>query len=180
MNKGTPNCLTEQHMMLFEMVTQWFAQHEVLIHEITATVSGSDATSIKLLTRGLAFTVKRDALFNLLRQRAVQLDRIDQVRRHLQILNTFAPLCNDIAHSAWIEVKSETSIQPAWLSHGPLTAIKAVHDIDEHSKHFIEDSQDKITYTLDELTRIVENLEMNYTRFQGYVTKVGLVSSNSV
>jgi len=55
-----------------------------------------------------------------------------------------------------------------------------VHDIDEHSKHFIEDNQDKITYTLDELKRIVEKLEMNYARFQEYVTKVGLVSSNSV
>ena len=83
MNKGTPNCLAEEHLMLFGMVIQWFARHEVLMHEIMGTVSGSDATSIKLLTRGLSFTVKRDALFNLLRHRAVPLDRIDQVRKYL-------------------------------------------------------------------------------------------------
>ncbi len=75
---------------------------------------------------------------------------------------------------------SENSIQPARLSYGPLTAIKVVHDIDEHSKHFIEDDQDKVIYALDELKQIVENLEMNYTRLQEYVTKVGLVSSNAV
>ena len=51
---------------------------------------------------------------------------------------------------------SENSIQPARLSYGPLTAIKVVHDIDEHSKHFIEDDQDKVIYALDELKQIVE------------------------
>ena len=165
--------------MLFGMVIQWFARHEVLMHEIMGTVSGSDATSIKLLTRGLSFTVKRDALFNLLRHRAVPLDRIDQVRKYLEILHTFTPLCNDIAHSAWIETKPDNSIQPAWLSHGPLTAIKAVHDIDEHSKYFIENDQDKNTYTIHELKEIVENLEMNYTQFRKYLTEVGFVSSNA-
>jgi hypothetical protein len=180
MNKGKPNCLTEEHLMLFGMVIQWFARHEVLMHKIMGAVSGSDATSIKLLTRGLSFSVKRDALFNLLRHRAVPLDRIAQVQKYLQMLHTLTPLCNDIAHSAWIEGKPENSTQPAWLSHGPLTAIKAVHDIDEHSKHFIEDQQDKVTYTLDELKEIVENLEMNYARFQKYVTEVGFVPSNAV
>jgi prephenate dehydratase len=63
--------------------------------------------------------------------------------------------------------------------HGPLTAIKAVHDIDEHSKYFIENDQDKNTYTFHELKEIVENLEMNYTRFQKYLTEVGFVSSNA-
>jgi hypothetical protein len=70
---------------------------------------------------------------------------IDQVRKYLEILHTFTPLYNDIAHSAWIETKPDNSIQPAWLSHGPLTAIKAVHDTDEHSKYFIENDQDKNT-----------------------------------
>jgi hypothetical protein len=180
MNSGTPNCLTEEHLMLFGMVIQWFAQHETLMDKIVGTVSGSDATSIKLLTGGLSLTVKRDALFNLLRHRAVPLDRIDQVRRYLEILHTFSPLRNDIAHSTWIEGTPANSIRPAWLSHGPLTAIKAVHDIDEHSKHFIEDHQDKVTYTLDELKQIVGNLEMNYARFQKYVAEVGFMSSNAV
>ena len=165
--------------MLFGMITQWFARYELLIHKMIATVSGSDATSIKLLTRGLSFAVKRDALFDLLRHRAVPLDRIDQVQKYLQILHTFTPLCNDIAHSAWIEVKPETSIRPAWLSHKLPTTIKAVHDIDGQSQLFVEDDQDRATYTLDELKKIVENLEMNYTIFHAYVREVGLVSSDA-
>ena len=48
MDKETPNCLTEEHLMLFGMITQWFARYELLIHKIIATVSGSDATSITL------------------------------------------------------------------------------------------------------------------------------------
>ena len=59
------------------------------------------------------------------------------------------------------------------------TTIKAVHDIDELSQFFVEDDQDKATYTLDELKKIVENLEMNYTLFQTYVREVGLVSSDA-
>ena len=172
MNKRTLGCLTEEHLMLFGMITQWFARHEVLVHQIMGIVSRSDATSMKLLTNGLSFNVKRDALFNLLRHRAVPLDRIDQVRRYLEILNTFTPLRSDIAHSGWIEAKSANSTQPAWLSHGPVAAIKAVHDIDEHAKTFIEDYQDQVTYTLDELNEVVDNLEVNYTRFRAYVTEI--------
>lgn len=165
--------------MLFGMIIQWFARHEVLMHEIMGAVSGADATSIKLLTTGLSFAVKRDALFNLLRHRSIPLDRIDQVQRYLEILHTFTPLRNDIAHSAWIEAKSENSIQPSWLSHGLMAAVKPVHDISEPSKHFIEDYQDKIRYTLDDLKGIVENLKINCAHFQEYVTEVGFVSSNT-
>ncbi len=37
MSKGTPDCLTEQHLILFGKIIQWFARHEVLMEEIMAT-----------------------------------------------------------------------------------------------------------------------------------------------
>ena len=84
MTKVTSNCITDQHLILFGALIQWFAQHEVLMQKIMATVSGADVTSIKLLTSGLGFTEKRDALFNLLRHRAVPLDQIDHIQSYLE------------------------------------------------------------------------------------------------
>ena len=92
------------------------------MQKIMATVSGADVTSIKLLTSGLGFTEKRDALFNLLRHRAVPLDQIDPIQSYLEALQTFTPLRNDITHSVWIEGKPQNSIWPVWLKAGPLTA----------------------------------------------------------
>jgi hypothetical protein len=178
MNKRTLDYLSEEHLMLFGAIIQWFARHEILMHEIMGAVSGSDATSMKLLTNGLSFTVKRDALFNLLRHRAVPLDRVDQVRRHLEILHTFTPLRDDILHSAWVGGKSANSIRPAWLSHGAVAAIKPVHDIGEHSKAFIEDYNDDVTYTLNDLKDIADNLEVNYARFREYVREIWPVSGS--
>jgi len=180
MSKGTQDCLTEQHLILFGKIIQWFARHEVLIEEIMATVSGADATSIKLLTSGLCFTEKRDALFNLLRHRAVPLDQIDQIQSYLEVLHTFTPLRDDITHSVWIEGKPQNSIWPAWLKAGPRTAIKPLHDLGDDTKDFIEDDEDKVTYTLDNLKETVGTLEMNYVEFQEFTAGIGLISSNAV
>ena len=180
MDKGTPDCITDQHLMLFGAVIQWFARHEVLMEEIMASLSGADATSIKLLTSGLNFTEKRDALFNLLSHRAVPLDQIDRMQRYLVVLRTFTPLRNDIAHSAWIKGKPDNLISPAWLSHGSLKAVKPEHEIGEQAKVFIEHYEDQVTYTLDNLKETVERLEINYVGFQEYAAGIGLLSSNAV
>jgi hypothetical protein len=147
------------------------------VEEIMATISGADVTSIKLLTTDLNFTKKREALFNLLRHRAVPLDQVEQIRSHLLILQVFTPLRDDIVHSVWIEGKPQNSIWPVWLSHGPLTAIKPWHDLDKHAKEFVENDEDQVTYTVDNLQEIVENLEGNYAPFQQYAIEVGLVRS---
>jgi hypothetical protein len=70
---ATPDCLTEQHLLLFGAIIQWFARHELLMQDIMATVAGSDTAAIMLLTRGLDFEGKRQALLDLLRHRAVPL-----------------------------------------------------------------------------------------------------------
>ena len=142
------------------------------MQKIMATVSGADVTSIKLLTSGLGFTEKRDALFNLLRHRAVPLDQIDHIQSYLEALQTFTPLRNDITHSVWIGGKPQNSIWPVWLKAGPLT------DIGGGTKYFIEDEEDKVTYTLDKLREIVGTLERNYVNFQEYAA--GIISSNAV
>jgi hypothetical protein len=177
MSNGTPDCIDDQHLLLFGRVVHCFARHEALMQEIIAAVSGADVASIKLLTRSLSFTEKREALFNLLRHRAVPLDQIDQIQGYLRVLKTFTPLRDDIAHSVWIEGKPSNLIWPNWLTAGPLTAIKPVQDIGQGKDDFIEDDADKVTYTLDELKGNVETLETNYVRFREYAAGIGLASN---
>jgi hypothetical protein len=175
MSQGTKDHITDQHLVLFGSIVQCFAHHELLIQEIMATVSGADVTSIRLLTSGLSFTEKWSALFNLLRHRAVPFDQVDQIRRYLQMPRTYTALRDDITHSTWIEGVPRNAIQPLWLTHGPMTALKPVHDIAKGSKEFIEEYEDQITYTLDDLTEISENLAVNCAELRDYITKVDLV-----
>jgi hypothetical protein len=180
MNQPPSTAITEQHLMLFGTVTQCFAQHEALMLEIMAAVSGADVTSIRLLTYALNFNQRRDALFNLLRHRAVPIDQIDQIRNYLQILQTYNALRHDIAHATWIDGKPKNSIRPLWLSHGQVAAIKPVHDTDGHTKPFIEDDDDRATYTLDDLREIGVNLTTNRAEFHDYLVKVNLMAIPTV
>jgi hypothetical protein len=148
------------------------------MQEIMATISGADVTSIRLLTTGFNFPEKQEALFNLLRHRVVPIDQIDQIRNYLQMPHTYLSLRNDIVHSTWTDALPLNAVRPLWLTHGQMGALKPVHDIDKGSKEFIEDYQDKVTYTLDDLREISESLAMNYTGFRDYITKVNLISSH--
>jgi hypothetical protein len=178
MSQATREHVIDQHLVLFGRIVQIYARYEVLIQEIMAAVSGADVTSIRLLTSGLNFTERQDALFNLLSHRAVPIDQIDQVRNYLQMPRTYTPLRNDITHSTWTEGPSQTTIRPLWLSHGPLSALKPVHDVGHGSREFIETYDDQVTYTLDDLREIGENLAVNYAGFRDYLTKVGLITSH--
>jgi len=53
-----------------------------------------------------------------------------------------------------------------------------VHDIGHGNREFIENYDDKVTYTLDDLREIAENLAMNYAGFRDYITKAGLITSH--
>jgi hypothetical protein len=149
------------------------------MQEIMATISGADVTSIRLLTTGFNFPEKQEALFNLLRHRVVPIDQIDQIRNYLQMPHTYLSLRNDIVHSTWTDALPQNTVRPLWLTHGPLSALKPVHDIAKGSKEFIEDYQDTVTYTLEDLREISENLAMNYAEFRDYIAKVRLASSHS-
>lgn len=177
MSKAAPGNITEQHLLLFGAIIQCFARYEVLMQEIMATVSGADATSVKLLTTSLSFAEKREALFRLLCHRAVPSDQTDQIRSYLRIPSTFMSLRDDIAHSVWTEGNPQGSIWPAWLSHGSLTAVKPLHDIGGQTKAFVEDDSDKTTYTLDDLREISQRLAVTHSGLEAYAIGVGLARS---
>jgi hypothetical protein len=156
--------LTEQHLLLFGTIVQWFARYEVLMQEIMAAVSGADITSIKLLTVSIGFTAKRDALFRLLRHRAVPHDQVDQIQSYFQVIDTFVTLRNDIVHSAWVRGAPQNSIWPLWLTHGPLSAVTPLRDT----------AVGNTTYSLDDLIEISRNIAVNHANLRAYVVGLGL------
>lgn len=172
----TLGCLSEQHLLLFGAIIQWFAQYELLIQEVMATVAGADSASVILLTRSLDFSGKRLALLDLLRHWTIPLDQFDRVNGYLMIPHTFTPLWNDIAHSRWIPGESSSWIQPDWILCPP-ARVRALHyDPAAPSENFVERDEDKVAYSLDDLGEIVETLAGNYERFSNYLHEVELIS----
>jgi len=172
----TPSeCITERHLTLFGTIVRWFAQYEVLIQQIIATIIGSHLTDVMLLTKTLTTGEKRIALLGLLRHHGIPLDRFDAVNKYLIVLETFSFLVSDIKHSAWVAGKASRSIQPDWILK-PKPTIKPVRSgEDGRSPGVLEDYEDKVEYTLEELIEIVETLRGNYQSFSAYCRSVGLL-----
>ncbi len=174
MTNALQNYLTEQHLLLFGTIVQWFARYELLMEEIMATVTGAESSSIVLLTRGLAFEGKRRTLFDLLRHRKVPLDQYDMVERYLMIPHTLTPLRNDIVHSTWVAGPASNSIQPEWILRLP-PSVRPLH-----GEVFVERGEDRMAYSLDDLGEAVERLAANYELFLDYLREAGLVPLNDL
>ena len=175
MKKVVLDCLTERHLLLFGTIVQWFARYELLMQEVMATVSGSDSACVMLLTRSLDFGGKRHALLDLLRHRMIPLDQFDRVNAFLIIPHTLTPLRNDIAHSAWISAPSPNSIQPDWILRLPRSVEPLRDNPDAPSKNLVESDEDRVSYSVDDLSEIVENLATNHAQFSNYLHEVGLI-----
>ena len=163
-------CLTEHHLQLFGAIIQWFARYEWLMQELIATVAGSDSGSVMLLMRSLDFSGKRQALFDLLRHRGVPLDRYDRINAYLMVPYTFTPLRDEIAHSTWIPARSPASIQPDWILRVPPSIRPFRGD------GLVKREDDKVNYSVQELSETVDTLAANYELFFAYVKEIGLVS----
>jgi hypothetical protein len=176
MTTAIPECLTERHLLLFGTIIQWFARYELRMQEIMAMVAGSDPACVMLLTRGLDFSGKRQALLDLLRHREIPLDQFDRVCAWLMVPHTLTPLRNDIAHSTWIPGRSPHSIQPDWILR-PLPSVRPLRD-DPHApaEGFVKHDRDDVAYTLADLDEIVENLAANYQQLSDYLLEIGLIA----
>jgi len=168
-------CLTERHFTLFGTIVHWMARHEVLIERIAAHVIGSQSSDVMLLTRDLTQGEKRLALLSLLRHRTVPYDQVDAISGYLQIPETFRALAGDILHSTWVAGRSSSSIQPDWILR-PKPTVKPVHSgADGRAEDFLEDYDDQVEYSLDQLAETAKTLRENYQLFFAYCRSVGLV-----
>ncbi len=159
MKRTGEDCLTEKHLALFGAIVRWFARYELLMLDLTAAVAGSDASAVMILTRNLDFNGKRLALLDLLRDRAVPLDRYDRICNFLTVPNTFLSLRNDIAHAAWVHAPAPQSIQPVWIFRRQ-PGVKPMHG---------ERDGDKLDYTLETFAEAVATLASNYESFLAYL-----------
>ncbi|MGO4871027.1 MAG: hypothetical protein ACLPGW_10520 [Roseiarcus sp.] len=174
MKNVTLDCLTPRHLQLFGTIMQWFARYELLMQDVMATVAGSDSAAVMLLTRRLDFADKRRVLLDLLRHRPVPMDQFDRVRAYLVIPHNLTPLRNNIAHAAWKPGLAPTGVQPNWILRIP-PSVKPSRDDSTRPGTYVEDNEDHIEYTLDDLGQIVESLAGNYTLFLAYLKGVDLV-----
>ena len=169
------DCLTERHLLLFGTIIQWFARYERLMLEISAKVAGSDYAAVMLLTRGLDFEGKRQALLDLLRHRAVPLDQYDRVCEYLDIPHGLTRLRNDIAHSTWTSVRYSNWIQPDWILRPPPRVKAWRNDSTVSGGEFVEEEDDKIGYTIDDLDEVARTLSANHESFVNYLHEVRLI-----
>ncbi len=174
MKNATSNCLTPRHLQLFGTVVQWFAHYELLMQDVMATVAGCDAAAVMLLTRGHDFAAKRQILLDLLRHRPVPLDQFDRIRDYLVMPDNLTPLRDNIMHSAWKPGVTATGVQPNWILRIP-RSVRPARGAPTVSGTYVEDDQDRIEYTLDDLLLVVESLAGNYALFQAYLRQVDLV-----
>jgi hypothetical protein len=173
MTSPTPDCLTARHLELFGTIVQWFAHYELLVQDVMAAIAGADAAAIMLLTRRLDFAEKRRALLDLMRHRPIPMDQSDRIHDFLAIPDKLTGLRNDIAHSAWIPGAVATGVQPNWVLRIPSSVKPSRGDAAIYGS-YVEDPQEEVEYTLDDLSQIAATLAGNYALFLSYLQEKSL------
>jgi len=175
MRKSNQDCLTDRHLLLFGTIIHWFARYELLMQNMMAAVARTDAASVMLLTRGLDFSGKLRALLDLLRHKTIPLDQFDRISELLMIPHTLTLLRNDIAHSGWIPHKIGNWIQPDWILHFPPSVKPLRADLNVPTPTFTELDQDKVGYSVDELSEVASRLAATYAQLSDYVREIHLI-----
>lgn len=178
MTTPTLKGLTPRHLELFGAIVQWFAHYELLIQDAMATLARSDAAAVMLLTRQFDFAEKRQALLDLLRHRPGPIEQFDRIRDYLVIPDNLTSLRDNIAHSSWKPGLLASGVQPNWILRIP-RSIKPSRGDPKASGSYIEDDQDRIEYTIEDLSLIVDNLAENYALFAAYLHDVGLLPARN-
>jgi hypothetical protein len=174
MSNTNSSCLTERHLILFGTISQAFLRHELLMQEIMATVMGSDADSVMILTDSLTFDEKHHALLTLLLDWRVPVRYINMIRAYFLIPETLDSLRDDIEHSAWTAGPTSGSIIPGSTRQRPLENTKAEA---QWIKDFERCGHIEVRgYDLDFLAEAAEKLHQNYEAFEAYVREVGLIN----
>jgi hypothetical protein len=173
MTNAIYGCLTERHLTLFGTIAQGFLRHELLMQEIMATVIGSDTASVMILTRGLSFDAKRDALFSLLLDWRVPVDQTNMIRGYFLLPDALRTLRDDIEHAAWSPGPIPNSIIPDSVRQRPPTSIKVE---EQWLEDFAKTGHIEVRgYDLDFLAECTEKLEENYEAFETFVQEVCLI-----
>jgi hypothetical protein len=69
-------------------------------------------------------------------------------------------------------------VQPNWIVRIP-PSVRPSRGDPASPESYVEDNEDRIKYTLDDLAQIVESLAGNYALFLAYLREVDLVAGRS-
>ncbi|HEX2942786.1 MAG TPA: hypothetical protein VHO91_17180 [Rhodopila sp.] len=180
MGNEAPVGSTGTHVLVIEMFIHWFTRFEDAMQQIMATVSGAEITSIRLLTERLSYAEKHDALFSLLRRRSVPGEQIRQLQEHLRVVHTFAPLRDDFDAAGWSDGQMPWTTWPAWLPHAADNGAIPVPDVITTATAVMEDQDNPVSYTPEDMQTIVRRLAASYAGLRQYATAMGLLQPRPV
>jgi hypothetical protein len=126
---------------------------------------GIDVGAASLLTAGLGYAGKRDALLSLLQHSTLPPNQIEKIRWHLGNLHKHNQLRNQIAHSLWGKGKRPDAIKPHYVI--VRSGAGKFYGVDPNERD----------YTSDEIARIGDELVENYDRFLDFLSANCLVPS---
>jgi hypothetical protein len=155
---------TPDHMAAFGSIVQHFARHEYLMQTLARSlVHAPELSNIALLTSGLGYSGKRDAILSLLRDVQLPPRQKERIKWFLGELHKHNQLRNHVAHSIWKAGTRPHSIKP--IGADARGGLARFIGLDPKEKDWL----------LDELLHIANELGKNHDRFVDYLASVSLM-----
>jgi hypothetical protein len=151
------------HMAAFGSIVQHFARHEYLMQGIMCAMLKVPLSNVAMMTSGLGYAGKRDALRSLLRDVEIAGNLRERIVWFMGELHKHNQLRNHVAHSMWKEGTRPGSIKP--IGADPRGGDAKYLGLDPSEKD----------YLLVELIEIADELGHNLRKFMIFLDGVGLM-----
>ena len=154
---------TEDHYRAFGGIVQQFARHERLIERAIARMLGAGIGATSIVTSGLGYLGKRDALLSLIKLSTMPKSNAENIIGFLDKLHSRNGLRNAIAHNVWKAGEREGSIKPLGLTaRGGTGKIRGLR-------------KNEPDYTARDLLKIATELTILHNSFRDYLQSVDLM-----
>jgi hypothetical protein len=155
--------LTLEHTKWFGLIVANFARAELIIQQTLSAIHQHDIARIMILTVGLGYSGKRDALLATLRGITIPEDHAERIRWYLGQVHKHNSLRNNIAHAYWVAGKRPGSIKPYQMKvRGGVLGLFGHHE--EEPDHTLEE----FGLLASELTKTLDDFAA-YLKASGYV-----------
>lgn len=158
-----PHPASDEHLRAFGHIVHIFARFELVIQVVLASIAGGNLTLMQMVTSGLGYSGKRDALLSVLQHCSYEDDRVSRLRGFLDEIHQWSPLRNAIAHHNWKAGIRPGSIKPIYIAvRGGAGKVKGV-------------APEEREYTAGELMDIATGLGEVYNRLTDYLDAIGFI-----
>ena len=149
-----PIPITLEHMKWFGVIITNFARAELVIQQVLSAVHKHDIGPTMILTAGLGYTGKRDALLASLRAVNIPEAHRERIRWYLGEVHKHSGTRNNIAHAFWTNGTRPGSIKPHQLKvrGGALGLFGHDEEEPDHTLEEFEAMARELTRTLDDFS----------------------------